>query len=72
MWKDSQSYGLNYLCTLVGNIQGALIGNNWVETSSFPWELISFRDLIVFMISVVETGLSATAGNDFLEICDKK
>jgi len=33
--------------------------------------LISFRGMIVFMISVVETGLSPTTGNECLEICDK-
>jgi len=41
-------------------IRGARIFNNRVETSSFPGELVSFRDLIVFMSSVVETGLSPT------------
>ena len=33
---------------------------------------MSFRDLIVFMISVVETGLSPMTENECLEICGTK
>jgi hypothetical protein len=52
-------------------MKGELIFNSLVDFSSYPWEIFNLRELIIFLIPLIDKNLSSLFGKGFLKHCNK-